>query len=309
MAGPKIAVVGAGAVGSYYGAMLAFAGRDVHFLFRRDFETVSRDGLRVRTGPEEQRLHPVQAYRDTGKIGPCDIVVIAVKATANAALPALLGPLLKEETILLTFQNGLGNEEFLAGRFGAERVMGGLCFICLNRVAPGVVENFFPGYLAVGEYGKAGRDRAERIAVMFREAGVECAVYDSLAEARWRKLVWNIPFNGLAIAAGGIDTHRILADEGLRYLAEKLMQETIALAREEGVEIEEAFIARQFELTEPMGGYKPSSLIDFLGGREVEVEAIWGEPLRRGRAAGIEVPRLEMLYSLLGALTKQAERP
>lgn len=299
----RIAVVGAGAVGAYYGAMLAFAGEDVHFLFRSDFEVVSREGLTIRTPDGDRALAPVQAYSTTDEIGPCDLVIVALKATSNSALPELLKPLLKRETILLTLQNGLGNEEFLAGHYGEERVMGALCFICLNRTSPGIVENFFPGYLVVGDFRGTDTARADEVAKMFSRAGLDGRFSDSLTEARWRKLVWNIPFNGLAIAGGGIDTQKILADEGLRRLARALMHETINLAKREHVEIEEEFVQRQFDLTEPMGPYKPSSLIDYLAGREVEVEAIWGEPLRRGKASGLKTPRLEMLYWLLKALT------
>ena len=118
----------------------------------------------------------------------------------------------------------------------------------------------------------------------------------SLDEALWRKLCWNVPFNGLSVAAGGITTDLILADAGLAGRARVLMEELQEAAAAHGVEIEDKFLDRQFSLTKPMGAYKPSSLIDFLAGREVEVESIWGEPLRRGEAAGVAMPELRRLY-------------
>src|SRR5512137_800236 len=134
----SIAIVGSGALGSYYGAKLARQGGDVRFLMRADLGAVRRDGLRVReTGGEWQV--PAQAFGSTAEIGPVDLVIIGLKTTANAAIDALIPPLLHERTLLLTLQNGLGNEEYLAARWGAERVLGGLCFVCLNRVAPGVI--------------------------------------------------------------------------------------------------------------------------------------------------------------------------
>jgi 2-dehydropantoate 2-reductase len=132
----KIAVVGSGAVGSYYGGMLAHSGEDVHFLMRSDLEAVRERGLSIHTRGEKLHLAHTQAHGSTEEIGPCDLVIIALKATANIALEELLPPLLAENTALLTLQNGLGNEEFLAGRWGAERVMGALCFVCLNRTGP-----------------------------------------------------------------------------------------------------------------------------------------------------------------------------
>lgn len=302
----KIAIVGAGAVGLFYGARLARAGADVRFLLRKDFEHVRREGIRVQSHDGDFHLLKVNACRATADIGPCDCVIIALKATANADLAELLPPLLREQTMLVTFQNGLGNEEFLADQFGAERVAGGLCFVCLNRTAPGVVRNFAHGAIAIGEYNRAPRARTRALADAFRTAGIHCEVVENLAEARWRKLVWNIPFNGLAIAAGGVNTAQILADDSLLRLTRGLMGEAIAAANKLGHPIPPDFAEAQIENTRSMGAYQPSSLVDFIEGRPVEVEALWGEPCRRGSAAGVEMPRLETLYLLLKKLTASA---
>src|SRR6185312_11437952 len=129
----RIAVVGSGAIGTYYGGKLAAGGADVHFLVRSGFEQVRTNGIHIFGPGEDVRISPVNVYRSTGEIGPSDLVLIAIKATANADLLKLIPPLLGEQTLLLTLQNGLGNEEFLAEHFGAERVLSGLCFICLRR--------------------------------------------------------------------------------------------------------------------------------------------------------------------------------
>jgi 2-dehydropantoate 2-reductase len=300
---PKIAIVGSGAIGSYYGAHLAKQGYDVHFLMRSDLEAVQKNGLFVRKGAEEFHLPLVKAYGSTQEIGPCDIVFIAIKSTSNHQLVELLNPLVQEKTLLVTLQNGLGNDQFLAEDYGAERILGGLCFVCLNRIAPGVVENYGHGTVSLGEYGRPAEDRTRSIAEMLVLSGIECNVVESLAETRWRKLVWNIPFNGLTIAAGGITVADILADEGLLDLTRKLMMETIRIARELGYPLKDDFIDYQINRTYPMGPYKPSSLIDFQNKRPVEVEAIWGEPYRRGLKAGVPVPQLEMLYFLLKKIT------
>jgi 2-dehydropantoate 2-reductase len=121
----RVAVVGTGAIGSYYGAKLAYFGRDVHFLIRSGIDQVRRFGIRVRTKKESFRVAKVQVYSATSEIGPCDLVLIALKTTDNRVLRELIPPLLHERTILLTLQNGLGNKDFLAAEFGAEQVMGG----------------------------------------------------------------------------------------------------------------------------------------------------------------------------------------
>src|ERR1700733_12333578 len=127
---PKsIAIVGAGALGSYYGAKLVRQGVEVRFLMRGDLEAVRREGLRVREQGEDWKV-PAQAFGSTAEIGPVDLVVIGLKTTANADLEKLIPPLLHDGTLLLTLQNGLGNDELLAKHWGAERVLGGLCFVC-----------------------------------------------------------------------------------------------------------------------------------------------------------------------------------
>ena len=137
----------------------------------------------------------------TETVGPCDLVLIALKATANDALPALLAPLLRPDTVLVTLQNGLGNEEFLAERYGAERVLGGLCFVCLNKTEPGVIEHLGYGTISLGEHAGYPLPRTHDIAWEFKRCGINARVVADLAEARWRKLVWNIPFNGMTVLA------------------------------------------------------------------------------------------------------------
>jgi 2-dehydropantoate 2-reductase len=300
----RIAVVGAGAIGCYYGGKLAHFGRDVHFLMRSDLDTVRKRGLRIRSKSENIHVAKVQAHASSAEIGPCDVVIVAVKTTSSAELPALIAPLLGETTMILTLQNGLGREEFLAEKFGAERILGGLCFICLNRTAPGVIERYDAGPLAIGEFGRYPQPRTHDVAWEFKRCGVICSVIADLALERWRKLVWNIPFNGLAVAAGGIDTATILADDGLRQLAVELMDETIAVANRCGHSLPTAVALEQMKRTAAMGAYKPSTLTDYLAGRPLEIEAIWGEALRRGREAGVATPRLEMLYRVLVSLDR-----
>ena len=298
----SIAVVGSGALGSYYGVKLARQGADVRFLMRADLDVVKQQGLRVREQGQEWTV-AAKAFGSTAEIGPVDLVMIALKTTANVDLDTLIPPLLHDGTLLLTLQNGLGNEEFLAERWGGERVLGGLCFVCLNRVAPGVIEHYGHGTLSLGEYQRAPLDRTRAIGDQFSTAGVETHVVDDLITERWRKLVWNIPFNGLSIATGGRTCDLLLADSGLRKQVRGLMADTIAAAGALGHSIPESFIDFQIERTYSMGPYKPSSMIDWQQGRAVEVESIWGEPWRQGRAAGAKLPRLELLYHLLRQVT------
>jgi 2-dehydropantoate 2-reductase len=296
--------VGAGALGSYYGARLALSGNDVRFLMRRDIEHVRRHGLTLRERDATRRLERVAAFASAEEIGPVDLAIVALKTTANHTLRSLLPPLLNPSTVVVTLQNGLGSEEHLASFLGAERVLGGLCYIGVMRGAPGELIGFHtPGAITFGEFGRAAGERVAQVAQLFNGAGIRTRIADNLAEARWQKLVWNIPFNGLAIVGGGLTTDRILADAVLAAEVRPLMEEIAAAARHFGYNVSEKFIQAQIDLTPPMGAYQPSSLVDFLAGREVEVEAIWGEPLRQAEAAGVPMPRLSAMYAELKRLT------
>jgi 2-dehydropantoate 2-reductase len=296
---PRIAIVGAGALGCYYGARLAKAGEDVHFLVRSGRAAVMAHGIKVKIPTGRIQIKRVQVYGSADEIGPCDLVVVAIKATGNDQLRKLLPPLVGPNTVVLTLQNGLGVEEPVAEVVGPERTVGAICFIGCIRKAPGVVDCSFPGLMVVGEFGRPATDRTHAVAALFQRAGVKCKAQNNLEEMRWKKLVWNVPFNGLAITAGGVTTDVILANEGLRLLSRRLMEEVADAATKFGHTIPRSFIDLQFERTAQMPRYRPSSLIDYEEGREVELEEIWGEPVRRAKSVGVPVPRLEMLYWLL----------
>ena len=301
----SLTVVGPGAIGLFYGTRLALAGAQVNLLLRSDLAAVRAAGVRMTTRGETVTVPPTRfgLFASAEEAGPADVVLITLKNTANAEFSRLLTPLVGRDTIILTLQNGLGADEQLAALFGAERILGGLAFIGCNRVAPGVIEAAHAGSIALGEFGRPVSERARCLASWFERAGVKCRAVDNVAEARWRKLVWNIPFNGLSIVAGGLTCDRLLSDPQLHGEVRALMDEVARGARALGFEVSEKFIQSQIDATPPLGAYRPSSLIDWEAGRAVEVEAIWGEPLRRARAAGVDLPRLALLYALLQART------
>ena len=313
----KIAVIGCGALGSYYGAKLCQAGHQVHFLLRSDFDVVRREGVWIESVDGSFNARP-ECARLPVEIGPSDLVLIGLKTTANHVFPQLLPPLAGPDTAFLTLQNGLGNEAAVAGVVGAGRTMGGLCFVCLNRVAPGRVRHLAFGAVQLGEYGRPPQERTERIAGVFAAAGVRCTVAANLEQAHWEKLLWNIPFNGLGVAgAAGFEavvsgrlepgaklgrcltTKDLLSEPRWEQLARELMLETIAAARALGLNVAESAADRQIEHTRKMRDYMASTLIDFECGRELELENLFLEPLRQALRAGVPCPRLAALCDLL----------
>ena len=303
------ALVGPGAVGLYYGGLLAADGQSIHVLARSDAAALKAQGILIsrvhpKTGEmlNETLIRPASVATDASAIGPVDIVLIAAKSTVNEQLIESLKALVEPgRTTLLTLQNGMSNAEFYARHFPDNPILSGLCFVCVNRVAPGVVENYHPGRVEIGSLGDRWPGLAQQVVDAFNAAGVKTHFSPVLDAALWRKLCWNVPFNGLSIAGGAITCDRILGDPALKGRARHLMEELQAVAATFGHTIDESFLQGQFDVTEKMGAYQPSSLIDFVEKRPVEVEAIWGEPLRRGRAAGVGMPELERLYQTIKA--------
>lgn len=293
----SVAIVGSGAIGLYYGGRLAEAGIDVKFLARSDHDQLSKCGLEVESVAGNFHLTNISVFKRPEDIGPADLVIVAWKATANDSLVNMLPPLMHENTRVLTLQNGLGNCERIAETVGADRVCGGLCFVCINRIAPGVIRHSAGGRMTIGKFSGNDSSVPETIARRFKAANIPATAVDDLAKAQWEKLIWNIPFNGLAVAEGGVTTDVLLADPVIENEIRVLMREVITAAAAQGLELDPNLIETNIERTRPMGAYQPSTMIDFIEGRELELNPIWEEPLRRARAANVEMPALEKLLA------------
>ncbi|MQC17523.1 MAG: 2-dehydropantoate 2-reductase [Chloroflexi bacterium] len=310
----RIAVIGAGAVGSYYGARLAQAGHDVHFVMRRDLEAVHSGGLHVRSKDGDFDLDDPHVHASASEVGPADWVLCALKSTAIEDARALLAPCVRDGTRVLLLMNGLGLEEVVAGWFPEAEVLGGMAFTCINRGEPGIVNHIDYGAVTIGHLGDDPEQLDEALA-LWADARVEVIRAPSLLLARWRKLLWNVPYNGLAVAAGGVTTDVIMGDPDLRAAADATMHEVVAAGNadleahgESGRLDPVADVEAMLTATDAMAVYRPSTMIDFVEGHPLEVEAIFGEPLRRARKLGVATPHLELLTALLRTLDPGARR-
>ena len=308
----RIAIVGAGALGAFYGALLQRGGADVRFLLGRHYEQVKQHGLQVRSCIGDFHLPQVQAVNDPAALGEVDLIFIGLKTTANDQYGRLVGPAAAQnpQAAILTAQNGLGNEERLAELFGAERIYGGLAFLCCNRRDDGTIHHLDYGELHVGCFKRPADGVLTEFARLLQAGGmgetdgagqVGCQVVDDLALARWKKLEWNVPFNGLS-AALDLTCDKIMADADLRARSYRLMQEVQAAAAAHGHLIEDAFLQKMMDHTDKMAPYYTSMHLDRRQGRPMEIESIFGEPFRRGQGLGVPMPELELLYKNLRRL-------
>lgn len=294
----RYAVIGTGAIGGYYGAKLARSGQEVHFLLHRDYDFVRSHGLQVDSCDGSFHLDKPNVYNDTALMPQCDVVLVGLKSVNNHLLPTLLPPLLKKDTLVVLIQNGLGLEADLQEKMPDLHLAAGLAFICSAKTEPGIVNHQCYGYINIGNYSCPDRQLVEQVTAHFNTAGVDAHTVE-YNEARWKKAVWNMPFNGMTVALD-TQTDLLLANMATRQLIYEQMLEVVRAARACGVEnIDETFADKMIYNTEHMTPYSPSMKLDYDHGRPMEIDYIYTRPISEARRAGCPMPRLEMLEAEL----------
>ena len=298
----RYAVIGAGAVGGYFGGRLANAGRDVSFLLHSDYDYVCKNGLRVDSCRGDFLLNPVQAYRDAAGLPQCDVVLVALKTVNNHLLPGMLQKFAGPETLVVLIQNGIGMEDDLQKAMPGLQIAAATAFICSSKTGPGHICHMDYGSLTIANYSCRDTAKLDALVSDFKDSGVETYTADYLL-ARWRKAVWNMPFNGMTVALN-TSTAELLATPATRQLVREQMLEVIGAARACGVEaLDEAFADKQLAATDRMTPYKPSMKLDYDNVRPMEIDYLYSRPIAMAAAAGYAMPRLEMLEAQLRFLS------
>lgn len=293
----KIAILGAGALGCYYGARLQESGQDVSFIVRSEYGYLKEHGLQVKSLHGDISLPHINVYRDSAEVGPVDVVVVAWKSTANAGFAKALPPLMGPDTVVATLQNGMGNAEEIAGVIPADRIYVGLCFICAMRTEPGHIDHLEGGNIQFAPFvpSPEGSEKARQLSDLFAQAGIRTRAFGAAEQIQWYKLVWNIPFNGLCLALGGISIAELYKNPENVSRARRIMEEVVQAAKARGYTLPDDLVEFHLSRTENMGSFIPSSAVDYNEGRPVEYTAIWGDPLSKARLAGASVPEWELL--------------
>lgn len=290
----KYGVIGTGALGGYYGGMLARAGNEVHFLFRSDFEHVSRNGLQIDTVNGDFHLSEINAYQQTRDMPACDVILVCLKTTGNHFLPELIRPLIHRNSIVILLQNGLGMEEELSAQLPGVGIAGGLAFICSNKIGQGHIHHLDFGKLIIGSYNMSDPEMIKKVVHDFQLAGVHSELSSDLMFSRWQKLVWNIPFNGMTVVLN-TTTDRLMTNDHTRELSLDLMLEVIHGANACGVPLKEQLAQQMIDMTIKMKPYAPSMKLDFDHRRHMEIEYIYSKPIQDARDAGFEMQKVAML--------------
>lgn len=294
MSGMIYSIIGTGAIGGYFGGRLAIAGHEVHFLLHKDYQFVKENGLDVRSVKGDFRIFPCLCYDSTKDMPKSDVVIVALKTVNNHLLKTLLPPLLKEDTIVLLIENGIGVEQDVQEMFPQVSLAAGLAFIGAGKTKPGQIDHQYNGSLTIASYSVKNRALLETLVQDLRESGVETleAPYHL---ARWRKAVWNMPFNGMTVVCHA-QTDELVACEATRKLIREQMSEVISAAKALGVEgLDEDFADKMIQMTIEMPPYSPSMRLDYDYHRPMEIQYLYSRPIEMARKAGFKMTCLEML--------------
>ena len=294
----KYGIIGTGAIGGFYGGKLAHGGKDVHFLFHRDYDYVCEHGLQVDSCDGSFHINKVNAYQRTEDMPKCDVVLVGLKTINNHLLPKLLAPLLHAKTVVVLIQNGIGVEADVQKMFPETALVAGLAFICSAKTEPGRVNHQCYGNINLGNYSCKDEALFEAILQDFTDAGIQAASVP-YEEARWKKAVWNMPFNGMTVALD-TQTDLLLNNPSTRQLIRDQMMEVVGAAQHLGVTgLDEAFVDKMIDMTDHMTPYSPSMKLDYDFHRPMEIHYIYTRPIEIARKAGFAMPKLEMLEAEL----------
>jgi 2-dehydropantoate 2-reductase len=297
----RIAVIGAGAVGGYFGGRLAAAGSEVAFIARRrTLAALRASGLRVESAKGDLRLRPWLATDEAAEVGPVDLVVLAVKAWQVPEVAPGLRPLVGDTTCVLPLQNGVEAAGQLAAALGPGPVLGGLCKIISMQVAPGHIRHLgVEPSIDCGEIGGPPTERVRRVRRLFEGAGVTVRTPDDIQAAIWEKFLFICPVSGVG-ALTGRTIGEFRADPEARAMLEAAMREVVAVAAGHGVRLRPDIVERTLRFLDGLPPEGTASMQrDILEGRPSELESQNGAVVRLGQAAGVPTPVHREIYERL----------
>ena len=295
----KIIIAGAGAVGGYYGAALARAGHDVFFIARgSQLKAMREHGLAVKSINGDFVLPSPKCGENADSFGQADLVLVCFKTydTTNTLdiYKAGIGP----HTAIISMQNGVDNEDIIAGRYGADKVLGGVTFIGSRVESPGVILHTAASNMIVGELDGGVSERAKALGDVFENAGVKCKASGDIKRDMWGKTIWNIGFNAIC-AILECSAQSAIAFEETKSLVRAAMLEWISVARAEGVDLTPDMADKHIERTFSAGEIIPSMLQDKRAGRRMEIGTFNGKAVELGIKHGVETPVNKTLAAMI----------
>jgi 2-dehydropantoate 2-reductase len=301
----QIAVMGAGAVGAYFGAKLASAGHEVTFIARgKHLKAMRSRGLEVRSPGNRLHIANARFTDNPGAAGIVDLILFCVKSYDTETAAQAISPMVGAQTAILSLQNGIDNPEKIAARWGGVRTLTGVVYVGAAIAAPGVVAHSTGGRILFGPFdGKVGR-RARDVQRILSAAGIPCDLRQAIEKVQWTKLLWNAPFCAISCLARA-NVKQIVASAPLTRLALDCMVEVRAAARTRGIELPRRLCDEAIAFSKGLGAFKPSMLQDLEAGKPLEYEAFNGIVIKQLEQAGCATPVNQSFYALLRFLDER----
>lgn len=304
----RIAIMGAGAVGGYFGALLAKSGNDVTLIARGEhLKALQKNGLNIKSYKGDFTLR-IPTKFDPKNVGEVDLTILTVKSYDTLEAIDLISPLIGQKTLLLSLQNGIDNEEKIAKRYNINNLISGVAYIGVRILHPGTIYHSSRGDLIIGDLSGVVSNRMIEIKNIFNDAGIPTKITKNITELKWKKLIWNATFNPISTVTG-LTLKEIMEFNGTKLLAELTMQEIIKVAKGHGIKIEESIINDSFKLTYSLGDIKTSMLQDFEAGKRLEIDAFNGIIIQRGNEIGCHTPINKALYCILSLMQEKIHGP
>jgi 2-dehydropantoate 2-reductase len=294
----RVAVMGAGAVGGYFGARVAASGVDVAFIARGDhLKAMQTNGLRVRSIQGDLEI-PSEFVSSSDRIAPVDLVLFAVKSQDTEEAARSLAPFVDRNTAILSLQNGVDNADKIARLWGGDRTLAGVAYIAARIAAPGVIEHSGAGRIALGSLHAGGEDNARAVRSLLALAKIPCDVSANIQEVLWHKLAWNAPFCALSCLLR-MTVGDILDSASLEALVRGCIDEVREAARCRGIDLPASTAEEALSVSAGLRDVKPSMLQDLEAGKPLEHEALNGIVVRILQQSGKRAPVNELLYGAL----------
>lgn len=295
----RIAVIGAGAVGGYFGGRLAHAGEDVIFLERgRTLKALREEGLHLDSVEGKFDVVPAQATDDPKSVGAVDAVLIAVKGWQVPGAIETIRPMLGPETFVVPLMDGIEAPDQLAAAFGRQHVAAGLAVMLGSAVAPGCIHNTLPTSITIGELDGEISGRMERLRNAFERAGVTVAISSDILRARWEKLILVGPWSAVgAVTRAPLGVVRTMPET--RLFMEETMREVVTVALARGSAVSDDIVKQSLAMLDGAPASAFGNMRDILDGRPSELETEVGAVVRLAKALGVDAPHHKFLYASL----------
>lgn len=297
----QILIIGAGAIGGFYGALLAKAGADVSVVCRSDYDRIKKQGYLIKSSDLGNWIFtPSQIIKNASEYqGRADYIILCTKIIPKIDRIKLLKDAVSPHTCIVFIQNGVEVEQELIDAFPENEIISGLAFICSNRIKPGVINHLAYGKLTLGSLSAHfnNTNKAQHLSDLIKQTGIDAIIADDIVSSRWLKCLWNVSFNPLSVLSDGLSTQEILATQ--EKLVRTIMQEVCDISQACGHSLADDSIDINIANTYNMPPYKTSMLLDYQNHHTMETEAILGNTCRAAYREQVACPVIDTLYALM----------